>query len=230
MLASVLFGAAALSAERVRYELEPGESLLAVVVRRAGPAARLAHDHLVSAPLDRAELELDPRNPEATVRFSLRVPVSELRVDRAEERAWVSPRAIRLGVLPEPGLPPLNPKDAAKVREAMLGASQLDAGRYPEVGVELLGLERRGGGSEVVRVGLPWNARIRFKVRGTVRELQIPLRYELGQEDQLTVEAVGHSRFQEFGMEPYSTLLGAIRNADDFHLVVLVAARPTRDQ
>jgi hypothetical protein len=213
-----------LRAEVVPYQVDNRESLLAVVTHRAGPAARLAHDHLISAPLNRVALELDPQEPEGTVRFTLRFPATELAVDRPEERTWFSPRAVRLGILPEPGLPLISSSDVPKVRKAMLGPEQLDASRFPEVSVELLGLERRGGGS--ARVGLPWSARVRVALHGTSRELSVPLRYEIVEQGQLTVEAVGEASFSDFGIPPYSAFLGAIRNQDTFHFVAVLRAFP----
>ncbi len=39
-------------------------------------------------------------------------------------------------------------------------------------------------------------------------------------------EAVAEARFTEFGIEPYSAFFGAVRNADLFHFVVEIVARP----
>ena len=41
----------------------------------------------------------------------------------------------------------------------------------------------------------------------------------------VTAEIFGEFRFKEFGIEPYSTMLGAIRNDDRFHLYVNTVAR-----
>ena len=102
-------------------------------------------------------------------------------------------------------------------------AGQLAAERHPKVRAELLGLERRGGAG--ARVGLGWDARIAVELAGARVETKVPLRWELAS-GELEAEALGELRFTDFGIEPYSAVLGAVRNADLFHLYVSVVARP----
>jgi hypothetical protein len=108
----------------------------------------------------------------------------------------------------------------------MLGRSQLDAESFPAVVVEVLGLERRGGdGGAGARVALAWDARVRVRLHGKTVERQVPVRWEVAN-GELTAEGLGEFRFTEFGIRPYSAVLGAIRNADLFHLYLHLVARP----
>jgi hypothetical protein len=204
------------------WRVDPERTSFAVLTHRAGVGARLAHDHLVVARAPVATLDFDPARPQAT-RFSARANVIALDVDPSEERAALSARLIELGALSSP-LPAVDPDDRGKVRKSMLGRDQMAPEEFPEVTAELVGLERRGGGASA-RVALGWDARVRLTVRGRAVEKAIPARWEL-EDGALAAEALGEFRFTEFGIEPYSTMLGAIRNDDLFHLYVKLVARP----
>ena len=53
----------------------------------------------------------------------------------------------------------------------------------------------------------------------------VTARYELI-EDGLHIEAVGVFNFREFGIKPYSAMLGAVKNKDEFHVYVALVAVP----
>jgi len=51
---------------------------------------------------------------------------------------------------------------------------------------------------------------------------------ELG--DEMRIEAVGQFRFTDFGIEPYSAFLGAVKHLDGFYVYVnFTATRDDRD-
>ena len=119
--------------------------------------------------------------------------------------------------------------DRAKIREAMLAPKQLFAERFPEVKAELLVLAPRGegGGRESARVALGWNAKVRLEVRGKSVEKTVPVRFEVEQ-GVLRGELLGEFKFTEFGIEPYTAALGAVKVADLFHLWVDLIAVPAK--
>jgi polyisoprenoid-binding protein YceI len=221
-LAAAAGPAGAAAAAAPAWSVDLGRSLFAVLTRKAGPAARLAHDHLVVARAPRVELAFDPSAPEAA-RLAVTVPVSSLDVDPPAERRARSPRLRELGLL-DADLPPVDEGDRGKVRAAMLEGDQLDATRFPTVTAELTALERRGDGA-AARVALGWDATVRLTVRDRTVEKKVPARWQLV-DGELRAEAVAEARFTEFGIEPYSAFLGAVRNADLFHVVVEIVARP----
>lgn len=210
-------------AEMRPYRLDPSASVIAVLTHKAGLAARLAHDHLIVAPLAAASLALDPAAPERAS-FQVAVRAEALEVDPAAARARWAPRLGELGALPAGELPAVAPGDGIKVRQAMLDTGQLDAARHPEITVELLSITRRGG--ESARVALAWTARVRITVRGRAVEVDAPLRYELAADGTLEAEALGELRFTDFGIPPYRAMLGAVQNADLFHLFLHLKATP----
>ncbi|GMU64703.1 MAG: hypothetical protein AMXMBFR36_09770 [Acidobacteriota bacterium] len=221
-LAAAAGSAGAAVAAAPAWSVDLGRSQFAVLTRKAGAAARLAHDHLIVARAPRVELAFDPSAPERA-RLSVTIPVLSLDVDPPAERQARSPRLRELGLL-DAVLPPVDEGDRGKVREAMLDEGQLDAARFPTVTAEVAGLTRRGGG-EGARVALGWDATVRLTVRGRTIEKKVPARWELV-DGELRAEAVAEARFTEFGIEPYSAFFGAVRNADLFHFVVEIVARP----
>ena len=66
---------------------------------------------------------------------------------------------------------------------------------------------------------------MRLTIHGKTIERRLPATFRVA-DGVLSAEIVGELRFEEFGIEPYSTMLGAIRNDDRFHLYVSVVARP----
>jgi polyisoprenoid-binding protein YceI len=199
------------------YAIDAGRSLFAVLTHKAGIGSALAHDHLVVAPRPEVELRFDPGRPEATS-FRFTVAAEALEIDAPPARAAWKGRFRELGVH-SGELPPVSESDRKKVRTAMLGASQLDAAQFPEIRAEVAGLVRRGADPAA-----GWNVPLRLTIRGRTVERQLPATWSAA-DGELKAEVVGEFRWSEFGIEPYSTMLGAIRNDELFHLFVSVVAR-----
>jgi hypothetical protein len=207
--------AAALPAEA--YAIDAERSLFAVLTHKAGIGSGLAHDHLVVASRPAVELLFDPGRPEATS-FRFAVAAEALEIDAPAARAAWEKRFRELGIH-SGELPPVGDSDRRKVRTAMLGASQLDGARFPEIRAEVAGLVRRAADPAA-----GWNVRLRLTIRGRTVERELPATWSAAG-DVLGAEVVGAFLWSEFGIEPYSTLFGAIRNDESFHLFVSVVAR-----
>lgn len=199
------------------YIVDGTRSLFAVLTHKAGIAAGLAHDHLVVAVQAKTRLAFDPATPEAT-RFTFAAAVDALEVDAPGPRAAWRGRFRELGIH-SGDLPPVADSDRPKVRAAMLGATQLDSAKFPEIRAEVVALTR---GAPEPASG--WVAKLQLTIHGKTVERSLPATWS-EKEGTLTAEIWGEFRFQEFGIEPYSTMLGAIRNDDRFHLYVSVVAR-----
>ena len=215
---AALTSAPAVAAE---WSLDPGQSVFAVLTHRAGLGARLAHDHLIVARGVSTQLRFDPADPAAT-RFDFSVPTLSLDVDPTAERRRWGPRLVELGAL-SGELPEIDADDRADVRKAMLAPGQLHAERFPTISAELDGLERRGSGAANARVALGWDARVRVSLHGRTIERVFPVRWEQ-KDGELTAEALGEFQFTEFDIEPYSAMLGAVRNSELFHIYVKIVA------
>lgn len=202
--------------------VEPGESVFAVLTHKAGLAAGLAHDHLIVAPEPKVSILFQEAQPEAT-RVLFSTSVESLEVDSPEARAKWSPRLRERGRLKD-SLPPVPESDRRKVRAAMLGESQLDGTHYPEIRAEVLRLERTPDPLPPGRT--PFELVLRVTIHGRTVERREAVEWSYA-EGVLRAEVLAELHFREFGIEPYSTMLGAIRNDDRFDLFVRVVARET---
>lgn len=199
-------------------EIVLDESVLAVVTHKAGFASGQAHDHLVVAGRYEAHLAFSPDRPEATT-FSLAAAVADLLVDDpALQQRWF-PDIRALGVLSEPFGGP-SEEQRAKIRKAMLGDEQLDAERHPVLAARLLRVV-----PEVARVGSVEHAyrlAVEISLHGVTREETFTARMHR-QERGWRLEALGTLRSSDYGIEPYSAFLGAVRNEDEIHVLVALS-------
>lgn len=232
LAASSIAGAAETAAKE--YTIDPARSVFAVLTHKAGIGSGLAHDHLVVAPKPTVKLAFDPASPEAT-KLDFTVAVDALEIDAPDPRAAWKARFKELGIH-SGELPIVSDGDRKKVRAAMLGETQLDSAKFPSIKAEVFGLARRGtatsgasgasGATQAAGTGgeSGWNVRLRVVIHGKTIERQLPATWS-EKDGTLTAEIFGEFRFREFGIEPYSTMLGAIRNDDRFHLYVNTVAR-----
>lgn len=214
-LAALSMPSRAVAAELI---VDPAKSVLAVLTHKAGLAAGLAHDHLVTAPLAGLTISFDASAPEAT-RATLVVATEALEIDHFAARKSYEKRLHELGFGPAT-LAPITDSDRRKVRAAMLGKSQLDAASYPEIRAELISLTRAARPQNA----FDWTAKLRLSVHGKSVERGLAARF-VSEGDQVTAEAWGEFSFSELGIEPYSAALGAVKNQDRFHLYLALLAR-----
>lgn len=196
------------------YTIDSAHSVFAVLTHKAGIGSGLAHDHLVVAAKPTVKLDFDPASPEAT-KLTFKVGVEALEVDAPGPRAAWKGRFKELGIH-SGELPLVSDSDRGKVRAAMLGESQLNGAKFPEIRAEVVALARASAGAG-------WNVKLRLTIRGKTIERQLRATWS-EQAGTLTAEIHGELHFKDFGIEPYSTLFGAIRNDDLFHLYVNVVA------
>lgn len=204
-------------------ELDPMNTVFAVVTHKAGLAAGMAHEHVVVAERYDAALRLDPDAP-ASASLELEVPVRELSIDQRSRVEALSATLVERGIVEEAPTVP-DEKDRAKIRRSMLAEDQLAAGAHPTITAEARGLrptEDRGDATHVTTVSLT--------VRGETVEAEMPLtlRFEEGttpDEEVVVIEGSTTFAFTDFGIEPYSAFLGMVKVADVFHAYVRVVAR-----
>lgn len=185
-----------------RLDIDPGRSVVTVLVRRAGALARLGHNHVIVSSVESGIAWIGPDL--AGSGFQVRVPVADLVVDEATARAAAG--ADFAGTVPE---------DARAATYAnMLREEVLDAARYPEIVVS------------ASRMGGTWErpmAIARVTLRGATRDLEFPieLRREPGS---LAARGVLRVRQTDFGITPFNVGGGAIQVADEVEVRFEIAA------
>lgn len=216
-LAGVLVAPALLAQETVFHR---DSSVFAVVTHKAGVAAKLAHNHLVVATDYTLDGNFDPAEPTAT-RLTLDASVQGLVVDdAAQHQAWQD-RIIALEILGEP-FGELKDSDRKKIRKSMLSKGQLNVEKHPRLSAEIVGITDSGSGD------FPYRVRLKVDIVGQSVETELTGRVESSAGGHV-LEAYGELKFTDFGIKPYSAMLGAVRNDDPFHLFVHLVFRPTAE-
>jgi len=179
-------------------------SQLEVRVYRDGPMQKLGHDHLITS--DRIAGEVELREPLATSRFVLRLPLDSLAVDDPAARS-------RAGGQFEAPVPE---KDREATRRNLLGERLLDAARQGEI---LLTADSVTGGPH------NFEARVRVSLAGHEHVLAVPFALTIDGE-RLVAHADLHLTHADLGLVPFAVALGALKVRDDFEVGLTVEARP----
>jgi hypothetical protein len=183
-------------------DINPDRSKVTILVRRAGPLARLGHNHtIVSA--DESGYVWIGRDLEGSG-FEIRLPVDALVVDDPAARAAAGP-----------DFPGEVPEDARQgTYRNMLRPEVLDAERYPLITVT------------AKRLSGTWEqpvAAASVTLRGTTRQLQAPV--DLRREPKaLVAKGAFRIRQSDFGITPFSVGGGAIQVADEVEIAFVVVA------
>jgi hypothetical protein len=188
------------------FEIDPARSTVSLRVYRAGPLARLGHDHVItSATLGGRAWTTGAL---ASSGFDLRLPVAALLVDDPEARRAAGP-----------GFEKEVPQEAREgTRGNLLRPEVLDAARYPEIRVQAASL----GGSWDAPV-----ARADVMLRDRTRRLEVPLTLTRGA-GELAASGSFRLRQTDFGITPFAVAGGAIQVADEVDVAFVVHAVEAR--
>ncbi|MBM3381393.1 MAG: YceI family protein [Betaproteobacteria bacterium] len=219
--ASVAPTATATASPIWNFKVREDDSVFAIITRKSGVAARLAHNHFIVARDFDAQLSADSKNPTSGA-FSFKTRVTDLEVDRAElQKRWY-PTVQSLGWLKEP-FEALKDSDRDTIRENMLASGQLNAEKFPEISAKI---EKIVDAQEKIgERSFSKKATVALTIRGQTVNRDFPANISL-QGEELQVEAAGSLKFTDFGIEPYKALMGALGNDDRFY--VLVSFRATK--
>lgn len=187
------------------YQIDPAQSELRLLVYRAGPLARLGHNHVI---INRALTGwVDAKEPLSSASFSLRVPVADFVVDdaraRDEEGAEFSTAV---------------PDDAKSgTRHNMLGTGLLDAERYPTITLTSTGIRQLPG---------KLLATMTVELKGRESVIGVPFTLQTSG-DRLAASGTAVLRQSELGLAPFSVMLGALQVQDEITVKFkLIAVKP----
>lgn len=184
------------------YDVDRAASRVVVHVFRGGPLARLGHNHVVSSRDLEGRIFLHPTFTRSS--FELAFPVAQLVVDDPELRKAAG---AEFSSVP-------SEEDREGTRRNMLRASVLDAQRFPDVKV----VSTRVGGS----LGAP-EIVARITIRDAARDIAIPVSLQLDGE-RLRAKGAFDIKQTDFGIEPFSVVLGALQVEDRLHVEFDVTA------
>jgi polyisoprenoid-binding protein YceI len=197
-----------LPADARRFEVEPDRSLVTILVYRAGTLAAAGHNHVVASHDVRGAIAFTP--DVARSQFTLRMPVGTLTVDEPELRHAAGEEFVK--DIPESA--------QQGTRRNMLSAAVLDAEHFPDVLLQAEGIEPAAGGAL---------ATVRITLRGETRTLAVPCRYEQ-KGDELLADGEFRLLQSDFGITPFTALLGAMRVQDEVTVRFRILARASAHQ
>lgn len=205
------------------YQIDPAQSELRLLVYRAGPLARLGHNHVI---INRAVAGwVDAKEPLSSASFSLRVPVADFVVDDAQARGQEG--ADFSAAVPD---------DAKSgTRHNMLSTALLDAERYPSITLTSTGIRTQSG---------QLLATMTVELKGRESVIAVPFTLETspgrlaerlaerldeglaeGLAERLAASGTAVLRQSELGLTPLNVMLGALQVQDEitvkFKLIAL---------
>jgi polyisoprenoid-binding protein YceI len=174
--------------------LDPQSSAIRIYAFRGGRAARLAHNHVLTAPKFTGFVHLPPGGT-SDARFDLEFRLDQLEIDDPVLRSTLgSAFASKLSAA-----------DTEGSRKHMLGQENLQADRFPFVRIH--SLEISGDGSKFA-------SKVQIEMHGKKREMWIPLSVE-GLPERISVTGSFVLRQTDFGAQPYTVLNGLIAVRDE---------------
>ncbi len=176
------------------FQLDPKLSTVRIYVFRAGSAARLGHNHVLSAPTFSGFVYV-PDGASAAARFDLAFRLDQLEIDKPEFRAALGGAFSSV----------ISPEMIASTREHMLGAENMQAEQYPLVRIHAL---------QITGESPRFAAKVRVEMHGQAREMWLPLRVE-GLPDRVTAAGSLVLRQSDFGIKPYSVFGGLMAVQDE---------------
>lgn len=189
----------------VVYKLEPGKSHVYVQVFKdpTTMAAGLSHDHVIAAKGWTGSFTWDPANP-AACKADINVPVAQLDNDSPEMRKKVGYDTT------------LDDDGRADVKEHMLGDDQLNASKYPNITFKVTKCE--GTGTAIKVTG-------DFSLHGVTKTITVPMTVNATPTN-VTAKGSFKVKHTDYGMEPFSALLGQLKNNNEMTFFIDVIGKP----
>ncbi len=193
---------AAPSAGADLYRIDPAQSELTVLVHRAGPLARLGHNHVIVNRALGGWVRF--AGDTAAGSFALDVPVAQFIIDdEAARRAAGADFADPV------------PADAKEgTRHNMLSEALLDGEHHRVIHVSSVSVQP---------LAERWAATVTVSVAGHDSTLVMPFSLD-GVPGRLTASGTGTLRQTALGLTPFSVMLGALQVQDEFTLAFRVVA------
>jgi polyisoprenoid-binding protein YceI len=186
-----------------RYDVDGTASTIHVLVYRAGAAARMGHNHVVSSKELRGTLYL--QNELSRSRIELVLPVATFAVDEPQARA-AEGQDFATEV----------PQDAREgTRRNLLRSEVLDAEHYPEIKLQ-----------SVTIAGTRAQPKLTMRITIKNASRDIPVGASV-QESAGTIRVKGEFALKQtdFGITPFSVALGALQVQDELNIKFSILCR-----
>jgi hypothetical protein len=196
------------------YRVDETESELRILVYRAGPLARLGHNHVVVNRRLRGAVNLaGAAGAAGAPAFWLSVPSAAFDVDDAQVRAEEG--ADFAAAVPD---------DAKSgTLQNMLSAAVLDAAEFPAITVRSVAVASPQGAEAATRTMV---ASVTLGVAGHESTIDLPFTLQM-ESGRLSATGTFELRQSALGLTPYSLMLGALQVQDQMTVKFKIVARAT---
>ena len=196
------------------YRVDETESEVRILVYRAGPLARLGHNHVVVNRRLRGAVNLaGAAGAAAAPAFWLSVPSAAFDVDDAQVRAEEG--ADFAAAVPD---------DAKSgTLQNMLSAAVLDAAEFPAITVRSVAVASPQGAEAATRTMV---ASVTLGVAGHESTIDLPFTLQM-ESGRLSATGTFELRQSALGLTPYSLMLGALQVQDQMTVKFKIVARAT---
>lgn len=183
----------------VTYKLDPAAGNIYVQVFKDAEtlAASLSHDHVVKAKGWTGSVTWDSTSP-ATCKVELSLPVAQLENDAPDLRKKVGYDSV------------LDDGDRAEVKKHMLDTDQLNAAKFPTISFKATKCE--GTGSSIKVSG-------DFTLHGVSKPVTVPMTIT-ADGNTLTAKGSFKAKQSDYGITPFSALLGQLKNKDEMTFTI----------
>jgi hypothetical protein len=185
------------------FEIVRGESVVHILVYRAGTLARTGHNHVVTSREIEGVVHLTPQLERAQFRIVL--PVATLVVDQPDARREAGPEFAA----------DVPPTAREGTRRNMLSPALLAGDDFPEISLASARIVPAPGGAL---------ATVDVRVRDRTSTLTIPFRYEQ-RANELLADGQVTVRQSDLGLTPFSAMLGALQVQDEITIRFRILAR-----
>lgn len=188
--------------EAATYNVNPQKTSLIVQVFKE----KKGHDHVVRATGFSGQVSFDAQTPTATD-IQMTVDAGALSVDDADLRKQVGLNEM------------LTDADRKKVDANMKGDKQLAVSRYPTISFRSTGVRADDSAGHYLLTG-------DLTIHGITKSVSLPVAVRV---DGQTLHGVGELRFKQsdFGITPYSAMMGLFKNQDELVLHIDLYADAT---
>lgn len=180
------------------HTVDATASEVVVLVYKAGLASGLAHDHVIAAKDFTGTLTYDPKDPAAT-QISLTIQAASLVAD-------LPALTKKHGLTSSP-----SESDRKSIEETLKGEDQLDVKKFPTISF-------KSKSAQVVEGVLHISGT--FTLHGKSKTVTLPVTIASEKSGALRGKGTFTVRQSDFGYEPYSAFLGAVKVKDRVRITV----------
>lgn len=200
--------------------VDKDKSFFIVTTHKGGIASAFAHDHVIEASQYNIKAHVQSGDFSKS-RFSFETNTQDLEVDLPSSQNKVTDLLQKLQ-LRDGVFTPLKEKDRADIKKNMLDKDQLDAKTFTKISANLNSI--RPLSSKKGSLEFTHQADVSLEIHGVqIKRNALVKMTEQGSEVQFI--ALVESSFSDFGIKPFSGLLGAVKNRDPFEILVSLVAK-----